>query len=40
LLPLDDAALAAFAAETLALGDFDRTRLIETFSEPLLAGGA
>ena len=40
LLPLGDAALAALAAATLGIPDLDASRLIETFAEPLLAGGA
>jgi hypothetical protein len=38
LLPLGDEALAAFAASGLGVLDLDARRLIETFSEPLLAG--
>lgn len=37
LLPLSDASLAALASATLAIPDLDARRLIETFSEPLLA---
>jgi hypothetical protein len=39
LLPLADSALSALAAATLGVGDLSATRLIEHFSEPLLAGG-
>ncbi len=38
LLPLSDEALATFAATGLGVLDLDARRLIETFSEPLLAG--
>ena len=37
LLPLTDDALAAFAGATLGIADLDANRLIETFTEPLLA---
>ncbi len=40
LLPLSDACLTAFAAATLGVPDLDANRLIETFSGPLLSGGA
>ncbi len=38
LLPLRDETLAAFAGATLAVGDLDAGRLIETYAEPLLNG--
>jgi hypothetical protein len=38
LLGLRDETLAAFAAATLGASEIDRTRLIETYLEPLLAG--
>ena len=40
LLPLSDETLAVLAAATLGVPELDATRLIETFSEPLLAHGA
>jgi hypothetical protein len=38
VLPLSDRVLAAFAGDALGAGALDERRLIETFSEPLLAG--
>jgi hypothetical protein len=38
LLALDDGVLAAFAGASLGVPDLDAARVIETFSEPLLAG--
>jgi hypothetical protein len=40
LLPLPDEALTALAAATLGVADLDAARLIERYSEPLLAGGS
>jgi hypothetical protein len=40
LLPLSDEALAAFAGATLSVAGLDASRLIEHYSEPLLAGEA
>jgi hypothetical protein len=39
LLPVDDAALTAFAGSTLGIAGLDSARLIETFSGPLLSRG-
>ncbi len=37
LVPLDDATLAAFVGDVLAVPELDTTRIIETHVEPLLA---
>jgi hypothetical protein len=38
LLPLSDETLAAFAAAVLSTPEIDRSRIVETYTEPLLAG--
>jgi hypothetical protein len=40
LFPLSDATATAFAAATLRAPEIDVTRLLETYSEPLLRSGA
>ncbi len=40
LVPLDDATLAAFAGDVLAIADLDASRIIETHTEALLARNA